>query len=764
MPSRCQLCGSACSGAQTYCSKNCAHAAKEAAKDGIEARLRRAFQRRRRPPSGAPDPEARQMFFEVGGFWTGGCASAAEEILKSVKGVFDAQVVPGTGRGRVFYDPERLAPRDILRTIRRYGMRATQVRDAWARAEGFSRAWEIALAVRLGVAAMLTIHVLYFTALLKWDRISSARDAESLTVLLFFLTLPVLFYGGLPILSNALWAIARRRVTADLLTAAASFGALVLSLPGLFGRGPVYFDAACAAVVLTLFARFAEYRARRRLARAGEKLAGMISGEAIRLRRGEEIPCTAVELRPGDVVLVTAGTRIPVDGDVVEGNGVIEAIPAGATEVSAGDRVGAGARLASGRLTIRAERTGAATSVGEMSRIIDSAITSRLPGSEAAASGLVWIGGATALFGLMALAWQTGTLESLTAVLLVVSPSAVALLPTISGLSAMGRAAERLACFRGGDSLAAAASVDAVVLTRSSLVEPRAMATPCAIGGDPAEFWSVVATLVAVAPGPAAAALRERARIEGAAPPMAVAPTEGRVARARVDGRDAALGDRTALEALGWRIVPGAESAKEEEAKGRSLVWVGWDGAIQGAVAVDARDRQGADRIGAGLKRAGCLTCLAGTDADAALDAQANRLGLDTWLSEDRLGEHIVKRNSLGRRTALVTRASTDAPPGAEAADLVCALDCGEEAAPEWAEVLVLGGDVRSAEAALGSARRAAGARRMGGAMAFLYHAAALPCAVAGLLDPLTAVGLSAAFELWLVYVGFRAGGNPLKR
>lgn len=758
---RCQLCGAPCGEAQAHCSKPCAHAAKEAARDGIEARVRRAFQRRRRAPGPAPDPEAEQILFEVEGFWTPGCAGAAEEILRCVSGVFDAQVIGDTGRGRAYFDAERVTRDDLLDVLRRYGFRAALIRDAWARSEGFSRSWELMLAVRLGVSVTLAMIVVILSLLLSTGNIGDDHAAGTVRVLMMFLTIPVLFYGGFPIFANAMWAVVKRRVTADLLTAAAAAGAFLFSLPSIVDHGPIHFDAACACVVLTLFARLCEYRARRRLARVGERFNSLVAGPAMRVRKGEEIPCAASELRPGDVALVTPGGRIPADGDVVEGSGVLEPVSGGRIEISQGYRVSAGARLTSGRLTVRAERTGAATSVGELARVIENALASRMPGAPAVSRGLVWTGAATATFGLLALAYEGGSLEALLTVLLAASPSALALVPAIAGLSAMGRAAERLACFRGGDALNAAASADGAVLLRSALVDHRATADAAAIDGEHAEFWSVVASLVSVSQGPVAAALRDRARTEGASPALAVPPSDGPLSRARVDGRDAAGGDRTALEGLGWTLAPEARRALADEERGRTLYWAGWDGKIRGAVAIDAADRPGATEVGPKLRRAGLLTCLAGADADAALDAQAARLEFDTWMSEAALADGIAKRRSNGHRTALVARAAVDPPPGAEAADLVIAVDCAEEGAPDWAGVVALGPDVRSVEAALGSARRAARARRIGGTAAFLYHVAALPCAAAGLLSPMAAVGLGAICALGLIHTALRAGGNP---
>ncbi|NUN50565.1 MAG: cation-translocating P-type ATPase, partial [Candidatus Brocadiae bacterium] len=297
MESRCRLCGAPCSDAQVHCSRACARVAGEAAQDGVEGRLRRAFQRRKRPPVAPPDPDAEPMFFEVEGFWTGGCAAAVEEILKSVGGATDAHVIGETGRGRAYYDPEKTSEEDLLAILRRYGFRAGTVRDAWARAGGFSRSWEISLAVRLGVSATLSLAVAVLSFMLRSEMLRPGADTPTLRALMFFFTLPVLLYGGLPILANALWSVARRRVTADLLTGAAALGTFALSVEGLLENTALFFDASCAVVVGTLFARLCEYRARRRLARAGERLAGLVSGGAVRLRRGEEIPCSAPELR-----------------------------------------------------------------------------------------------------------------------------------------------------------------------------------------------------------------------------------------------------------------------------------------------------------------------------------------------------------------------------------------------------------------------------------------------------------------------------------
>jgi hypothetical protein len=133
MSPRCPLCSSPSAADGQFCGPQCAQAAREAEKDGITARLRRAFARKRRPPAGPPDPDAEQLFFEVENLRSPGGAGAVEEILRVQPGVFDAYVVPETGRGRAFFDPERLSARDVLRALRRYGFAARTVRDSWAR-------------------------------------------------------------------------------------------------------------------------------------------------------------------------------------------------------------------------------------------------------------------------------------------------------------------------------------------------------------------------------------------------------------------------------------------------------------------------------------------------------------------------------------------------------------------------------------------------------------------------------------------------------
>jgi cation transport ATPase len=89
----------------------------------------------------------------------------------------------------------------------------------------------------------------------------------------------------------------------------------------------------------------------------------------------------------------------------------------------------------------------------------------------------------------------------------------------------------------------------------------------------------------------------------------------------------------------------------------------------------------------------------------------------------------------------LAARASADAPSGAEAAQARVALDCGEEGAPEWADVLAVGPRPGAVEVAVVSARRAQRAVRAGGVWAFAYHLVALPCAASGQFSPIVAVG-----------------------
>ncbi|NUN50943.1 MAG: hypothetical protein HUU15_19220, partial [Candidatus Brocadiae bacterium] len=71
-----------------------------------------------------------------------------------------------------------------------------------------------------------------------------------------------------------------------------------------------------------------------------------------------------------------------------------------------------------------------------------------------------------------------------------------------------------------------------------------------------------------------------------------------------------------------------------------------------------------------------------------------------------------------------------------------------------------LGSDLRAVTAAIGAARRGQSARRRAGAIAFLFHVAAVPVAAAGLLNPLTAVGIGMACGLVMIGIGLRAGGS----
>ena len=198
------------------------------------------------------------------------------------------------------------------------------------------------------------------------------------------LTLPVVFYAGAPFYTGAWNALRHRAANMNTLIALGTGTAFLYSLvETLRGGHQVYFEAAAVIIALILLGRMLEARARGRASEAIRRLMDLQPPTARLLRDGAEIEVPVEEVRTGDVVVVRPGERIPVDGNVTEGDSAVdesmltgESMP---VEKAAGAAVFAGTINRSGSLRYAATKVGRGTVLQQMVEMVKQAQGSRAP-------------------------------------------------------------------------------------------------------------------------------------------------------------------------------------------------------------------------------------------------------------------------------------------------------------------------------------------------------------------------------------------------
>jgi P-type E1-E2 ATPase len=190
------------------------------------------------------------------------------------------------------------------------------------------------------------------------------------------------------------------------------------------------------------------------------------------------------------------------------------------------------------------------------------------------------------------------------------------------------------------------------------------------------------------------------------------------------------------------------DQAVRWEASGLTVVFVGWDGRVRGALAVGDTLKPNAAAVIASLHAHGVETVMITGDNAQTAEAVAATAGIDGVLAEvlpqDKVAE-VRRLQGGGRVVAMVGDGINDAPALAQA-DLGIAIGTGTDVAIESSDITLMSGDLDGVVAALELSRRTLRTIRQNLGWAFGYNLAAIPLAAAGILPPIVA-GATMAFS-----------------
>ncbi len=647
----------------------------------------------------------------------------------------------------------------------------------------------VTLRTRLIVGAVLAVPVVVLGMVPAWQ-------FPGWQWLSLVLTAPVVLWAGWPF-HRATFVNARHGaltmdtlVTLGTLAAFAwSTWALVFGSAGRLGIrhevvlfGPVhdpsalvYFEVAAAVTVLILLGRYIEQRSRRRAGAALRALLDLGATE-VELVDGSRVPIG--RLRVGDEFLVRPGEKIATDGVVVEGAAAVdqsmltgESAP---VDVAAGDSVTGGTIAAGGRLRVRATSIGDDTRLAHLARLVDEAQAGksrvqRLADRVSAVFVPVVIGLAVATLVGWIVAGQpvAAGFTAAVAVLIIACPCALGLATPIAVLVGTGRGAELGILSTGPEALEAAERIDVVMLDKTgTLTEGRMSVTDVVVAGASRdEALRYAAAVENASEHPVARAVV--AAVDAPAPVTAFAGVAGRGVVGEVEGRHVVVGSPGfATERLGALPEALRAAASAAETAGATVVAVGWDDAVRAVISVSdtvrPESRAAVDR----LHRGGASVVLVTGDNAGAARAVADELGIDDVVSdvrpEDKLAQ-VRRRQSDGLRVAMVGDGVNDAAALA-AADLGIAMGGGTDAAKHASDITLTAGSPIAVATAIELSRRTLRIIRGNLFWAFAYNVAALPLAVAGVLNPMVAAAAMAFSSVFVVLNSLRlrraAGGS----
>ena len=675
------------------------------------------------------------------------CVARVEKILTRQDGVTDVAVNLASHEAWVEVAPDT-AIQALAEAVGRAGYELTQrsvdeaPKDVVALHDEHRRAhWR-----RFALAAGLAIP----TIVLAMSGIDAAWSRWAQAVL----ATPVVFWAG-ALFHQAAWTRLKAKSTnMDTLISLGTGATWVYSVWALLTDQGIFFETAAAIVAFILLGRYFEARAKGRASQAIAKLLDLGGQEARILRDGEWLTVGVEDIVTGDHVEVLPGAKVPVDGTVIEGSTSIdesmltgEPLP---VDRSAGDAVVGGTINHTGRIVVVVTAVGRNTVLAGIVRLVEQAQASKAPiqglADRVAAvfvPAVLLVAVATFIGWLVVTGDSASATRNAVAVLIIACPCALGLATPTAILVGSGRGAELGVIYRSADVFERLEKLDTISFDKTGTLTTGEMALTEVVSEDE-RFLGWVAGVEAGSGHPIGAAVARGAVARGIelaeATDVAVLPgkgVEGTVAGAVVTvGTAALMAERGILLGGQWE---GAIATAQN--RGATAFAGAWDGEVKGVISVEDTVRPTAADAIHKLQERSIATVMLTGDHERTARAIARQLGIEhvrsRLLPEDK-SSYLAELQAGGATVGFVGDGINDAPALATA-DLGMSVGTGSEVAIEAADVTLMSGNPALAVTAVDLAARTLAGIRQNLGWAFIYNIAAIPLAVAGLLNPMIA-------------------------
>ncbi|WP_264289447.1 copper-exporting P-type ATPase CopA [Duffyella gerundensis] len=711
------------------------------------------------------DQHGHQLLIE--GMSCASCVSRVERALQGVSGVQQARVNLGDRSALVIGE---VSPQSLVAAVQQAGYDAEVVDDDQSRREkqqlSAQRAtrrfrWQSALALALGVPLM--VYGLF------GDNMQLTSSNRTGWLMVGIATLLVMVIAGGHFYRNAWRSLLNRSATMDTLVALGTAAAWLYSMsvaiwPDVFPPQArhLYFEASAMIIGLINLGHALEQRARARSSQALERLLDLTPATAQQVTdRGDEtLPVS--EVRTGMRLRLKTGDRVPVDGEIVEGEGWLDEAmltgEAAAQRKAAGATLYAGTLLQDGSVIFTAQATGKNTTLARIIQLVRQAQSSKPAlGQLADRISAVFVPVVVAIALISAAVWylfgpapqMVYMLVIATTVLIIACPCALGLATPMSIISGVGRAAELGILVRDADALQQASQLNTLVFDKTgTLTEGKPRLTQLVnLSGqsDDARLLRLAAALEQGSRHPLAHAIIAAADVQGALPAVRRFRTHaGKGVSGELDGQLILLGNAALMAEQQVDIGPAQAEIDRMAQRGATPVLLALAGKLTALLEIRDPLREESTAALARLRELGYQLVMLTGDNRATAEAIARQAGIDEVIADvlpDGKAAAIVQLQQQGKKVAMVGDGINDAPALAQA-DVGIAMGGGSDIAIETAAITLMRQDLHAVVDALAIANATLRNMKQNLLGAFIYNSLGIPLA-AGVLWPLTGTLLS---------------------
>ncbi|MGO1251592.1 copper-translocating P-type ATPase, partial [Psychrobacter sp.] len=588
----------------------------------------------------------------------------------------------------------------------------------------------------------------------------------------FVLTTLVLIFPGRRFYQKGIPALWRFTPDMNSLVAVGTLAAYSFSLVATFipqilpdGTVNVYYEAAAVIVSLILLGRYFEAKAKGRTSQAIQHLVGMQAKTARVHHNGQVNEVPIAEVTTETIVEIRPGERVPVDGEVVEGQSYIdesmitgEPVP---VKKQVGDQVVGGTVNQNGTLNFRATAIGDSSVLAQIIRMVEQAQGSKLPIQALVDKVTMWFVPMVMFLAALTFAvWfvlgpepaLTFSLVNAVAVLIIACPCAMGLATPTSIMVGTGRGAEMGVLFRKGEALQALQEVKVIAVDKTgTLTEGKPTLTDFHVqqGFQHEQVLRIVASVEAKSEHPIAVAIVQAAEQQNISllPITAFESVPGLGIKAEVVGQVIFIGADRYMQQLGLDVTPFENEAARLGQDGKTPLYVAIDQKLAAIIAVADPIKDTTYTAIAGLHQLGLKVAMITGDNRHTAQAIAAKLHIDQVVAEvlpDGKVDAIRQLQQQYGRVAFVGDGINDAPALAQA-DVGLAIGTGTDVAIEAADVVLMSGSLQGVPNAIALSKATIKNIRQNLFWAFFYNVALIPIA-AGVLYPAFDILLSPIF------------------
>lgn len=698
-------------------------------------------------------------------------ASIVENSISKLNGIVNVNINPATENITVEFVPTIISVENIKSEIEKFGFKVPHLAE-----EDVELYEEIIKKREYEDLKKRFIFSSILTSLILLDMLSHFShhfgDRTVVNYILFLLTTPVMFYGGGKFFRSFLAGI--RHLSADMNTliaigtgSAYLYSVVATFIPSVFtsiGRTPdVYYETSAVIITLILLGRLLEARARAQTTTAIKKLSSLQPKTATLVKDSEEITVQVKDIKPGDIVLVKPGERIPVDGIIIEGfASVDESVITGESmpvEKKPGDSVIGSTLNKAGSFKFRVTNVGKDTVFSKIIQLVKDSLASKPPIQKLADKvASVFVPIVISIATLSFIIWYllgygfTFALMNFIATLIVACPCALGLATPTAIVVAAGKSAEMGILIKNGNALEIANKINLVVFDKTGTItygKPEVTDIIKLGNLTEDEILRLSASVERNSEHPLAEAIVRYARVRNLKlyEPKNFFSVPGQGVLADVDSSEVAVGNLTFMSNLGIDAKKFENTIDILSNEGKTPVFIAVDKRIVGIIAIADTIKHDAKETILNLKKLGIDVAILTGDNYKTARAIANKIGVDKVFAEvlpEQKSEKIEELKKSGYIVAMVGDGINDAPALAKA-DVAIAIGSGTEVASATADIILLKDDIKGVLQLIKISSKTYKIIKQNLFWAFFYNIILIPIA-AGVLYPFTGLLLKPVF------------------